>query len=233
MRLPYLLAGLSVAAVYLVLLHVGEGRQREAEEHAKQGHVTASYAQLGKAYALYHEGHWPLLDTRNRHFAYDLGIVPKGYAIKQEMEKDHAPQAVLFGKLGRHAALSLVPLVDFRNYFYLGFAVTTEEEGLALAKALRSGAALDRDIKVAQGTGTLGSSTLYRLHDDIVETLVMDGVLARQDLTLPGRIPVIVERPRDGYAWVVFLDMHVEHLRYPGPFPLTSKFVDTLESDAL
>ncbi|MCC6696477.1 MAG: hypothetical protein IT365_12670 [Candidatus Hydrogenedentes bacterium] len=232
MRWPYLLAGLGVAAVYLVLLHVGEDRQREAEEHARQGHLAASYAQLGKAYALYHEGQWPSLDTRGRHFAYDSGIVPQGYAIKQELEKDHTPQAVLFGKLGRHAALSLVPLVDFRNYFYLGYAVTTEEEGLALAKALRSGVALDDRVEVAQGSGTSGSSTLYRLHDDIVKTLVLDGVLAREDPSFPARTPVLVERPRDGFAWVVYLDMHVERLSYPGPFPVTQSFVEALEAGA-
>ena len=233
MRWPYLLAGLSIAAAYLLLLHVGEDRQHEAEKHARQGHLAASYAQIGKAYALYHEGLWPPLDTRGRLFAYAPGTVPQGFAIGQELEKESAPQAILFGKLGRHAALTLAPLADFDQYFYLGFAVTTETEGLALAAALRSGVSVDDNIKVSQGAGTLGSSTLYRLHDDIIKILVLDEVLAREDPTLPRRIPVLVERPWDGHAWVVYLDMHVERLPYPGTFPLTEAFVEALKTGSL
>jgi hypothetical protein len=100
---------------------------------------------------------------------------------------------------------------------------------LALVEALSRRAPLGETIPVPKGKGTLGSETLYRLHNDLLEILATDHIVPKEAPKLRRQIPILVQRPIEGHAWVVYLDLHAEYLPYPGPYPLTEAFIQALE----
>ncbi len=217
---------------YLVVLHVGTEKGRESERRAEAGNRLVNVGIQGQAYALDHDGLWPELDSANPRFVYALGSVPVGYAIAEPYQGGlpHPIEALLFGHLTRHRALTLMPESGPAEYFYLGYAVATEAEGLALVDAVRKGAPPNGDIPVASGEGTLGSSFLYQLRQDLHEHLAEAGVAEDASRETLARFPVIIERPVEGHAWVFFLDGHSEYLPYPGGFPVTARFIQALDA---
>jgi len=219
-----------LAAAYLFVLHVGLEKRLAAELRAAEGNRAIAVARVATAYAHNHEGEWPPLDPLRR-FAYPPEEVPPGYAVAKPPEKDVVVPiaALLLGRMGRHSVLNLQSIWEPDEFYYLGYATTNEAEGLALAEALHSSIPLRDTITVPEGKGTLGGAKLYRLHNDLLETLATDGVLSEEQPELRRKIPVLIQRPAEGYAWVVYLDLHAEYLPYPGPYPLTKPFIDAIE----
>ena len=61
----------------------------------------------------------------------------------------------------------------------------------------------------------------------------MDGYMeADLDGITLSRYPLFIERPglQRGGSNVLFWDGHVEFMEYPGPWPMTEKFIKALES---
>jgi hypothetical protein len=157
---------------------------------------------------------------------------PESYALGGPTDgpRDDSVRAFLFGHLNQHSAMTLKPLMPKEDYFYLGYAIASEEEGLALVDAVRHAVSLYHDIPITPGKGTLGSTKLYRLRNNLADDLARDGVTKQVDPQLLARVPVVIERPKGSHAWVVFLDFHIERLPYPGPFPMSKRFIKALES---
>jgi hypothetical protein len=66
---------------------------------------------------------------------------------------------------------------------------------------------------------------------DLAERLVESGVQIKEGT--PSPFPVFVERPGlydTPGGWVIYLDRRVEWLPYPGPFPMSETFIQSLES---
>jgi hypothetical protein len=216
-------------AAFAAALHVAH-RQRLAVEPLQDSATRLHRVSiLPRAYAQTHEGLWPALDARTRAFALPLNDLPQGYTIAPRFSAntlDPIP-AMLLGPINNAAAYTLNPVDSVASdYIYFGFAVANEQEFQALVKAVRGGAPLDGNVAVEAGHGTLGSSTLYRLHAKIAETLATEGVTQQVDPTVRSRFPVLMERPRDGYAWVQYLDSGMERLPYPGPFPVCAAVLE-------
>jgi prepilin-type processing-associated H-X9-DG protein len=133
-------------------------------------------------------------------------------------------------------------LIDDHSYFYLGYMVVNEEELAAFAVAykahLAEGKAFLDDLPVPEGTGTLGGDAFEHLHlwtsawHYYPEAVRIGKLLASMPV-----IPIMVERPENHIPQggnVLFMDGHVEFLRYPGKWPMTEKSIGILESlDAL
>jgi hypothetical protein len=128
--------------------------------------------------------------------------------------------------------------IDDHSYIYLGYALTSQSEGLAWVEAYckqaEAGGGFDEDLPASAGAGSMGTNRFYRLQGDFL------GFLEGEDIELGAKavpdtqIPVFVERPghyphRPG-GWVVFVDGHAEYCAYPGKFPMTKKFIEALES---
>jgi prepilin-type processing-associated H-X9-DG protein len=119
------------------------------------------------------------------------------------------------------------------SYFYLGYAVTTDAEVEAFASAyedhVSQGYMFDGDLDAPGGTGTGGGDKIYRLREGI-ERSVRGEAGAR---IVQAAIPVLIERPEHhlpGGGNVLYMDGHVEFLRYPGKWPMTERTIGMLES---
>lgn len=220
-----------IAIPYCILLHFGTLRGRAAGMLAEEGNSIAGIARIAQAYSCAHDGAFPPLDVASRQFAFAPGSTAPGFRIGQEikfpLERD--ADAILAGPIGRHGALTLEHCMARSGYFYLGYTIASEAEGLALADAMRRGEADGRDLHVPRGSGTLGGSVLYALRRELYKTLAEAKAVEKESPKTHAQFPVIIQRPRDGYAWVIYADMHGERLPYPGPFPLTKTFIEALD----
>ncbi|MBW7866066.1 MAG: DUF4190 domain-containing protein [Candidatus Hydrogenedentes bacterium] len=131
-------------------------------------------------------------------------------------------------------------LVDDESYFYLGYAVTNEEEVALFADAYRErigrGLSFDDDLPLPEGKGVDGKGKLYRLREG-VERLYAENRDADESFTMQSIIPLMIERPDNHMPKggnVLYMDGHVEFLRYPGQWPMTEKTIGLLlELDAM
>ncbi|MFA6241730.1 MAG: hypothetical protein WC655_12430 [Candidatus Hydrogenedentales bacterium] len=229
-RKRHVALGALILIPYCVAFHIGTLKGRAAEEFAKEGNAILGVARLATAYAFSHEGAWPPMDSAGRRFAFAPNSIPEGFTIGQEFKYplEHDAQAVLLGPIGRHGALPLEPSADPASCFYVGYAVASEAEGMALVDAMKRGIADGRDITVEAGQGTLGGHVLYTMRRELYKTLAADAVTDNEVPKVHATFPVVIQRPREGHAWVVYSDLHAEYLPYPGPFPLTRAFVEAL-----
>lgn len=131
-------------------------------------------------------------------------------------------------------------LVDDESYFYLGYAVTNEEEVALFADAYRErigrGLSFDDDLPLPEGKGVDGKGKLYRLREG-VERLYAENRDADESFTMQSIIPLMIERPDNHMPKggnVLYMDGHVEFIRYPGQWPMTEKTIGLLlELDAM
>jgi prepilin-type processing-associated H-X9-DG protein len=117
-------------------------------------------------------------------------------------------------------------LIGDESYFYLGYAITNEEEARAFIEAYRHqrarGGSFDEDLIVEAGTGTAGTDRFIRLRDNISDDLPVS----------PSEIPIMFDREIDqhlpGGINVLYLDGHVEFLKEGIRFPSQRWFLDAL-----
>jgi len=115
------------------------------------------------------------------------------------------------------------------GYWYLGYALPDEEAGMVFVKAYR-------EFFEETGKPPIDDRIEARTHDGGDGGWIdrLRGQWHERESGSP--IPVFIERPGHlrGGSNVLFLDGHVEFMKYPGPWPMTEKFIKALESlDAL
>jgi hypothetical protein len=143
-------------------------------------------------------------------------FLPEWKAIYPEYLTD---RAVLFGN-------------EDVSLCYFGYAVLTEENGLAFLdayEALGPEAIHDQNIQVQPGKGTADTDTLYQLNEGLGEVFFGDAspVYSSVQADVPVMWEIPGDRPEAG-GWVVFMDGHTEWVPYPGPFPMTEAFTARL-----
>jgi prepilin-type processing-associated H-X9-DG protein len=99
---------------------------------------------------------------------------------------------------------------------------------------MTAGHSLEGDIAVPKGEGTGGGEKLYRLRSGLAQTVAADITIPSNANVSVSSIPVLIERPSGRWfkasgGNVLFMDGHVEFLRYPGPWPMTEKTIHALE----
>ncbi len=225
-RLPFVVIGL---IAYLAALQFGTVHRRHLEADAKEASRIGAVALSGWAYAQRHDGAWPSMDPATP-FAYAPDTEPASYALGGNAEGpvNDLLKGYVLGNLNREHMRRLEPVLSSDEFFYLGYAVDSEDQGLALIEALQAAPAHGKNLKATAGEGSAGSSTFYRLHNDLLEVLSGEDVAGQvADLS---RFPVIIQNPRGDHMWVMFLDFHAERLPYPGPFPATERFITALNA---
>jgi prepilin-type processing-associated H-X9-DG protein len=132
-------------------------------------------------------------------------------------------------------------LIDDRCFLYLGYAVSNDDEVAAFATAYKEhmaeGLPFDKDLQVPSGQGNGLGNVLYRLREGVQRFFITD-INKVGSAHQPGSsIPVLIERPenhRSEGGNVLFMDGHVEFMRYPGQWPMTEQTINALkELDAM
>lgn len=135
-------------------------------------------------------------------------------------------------------------LIDDWSYYYLGYAITNDDEMQRFAKAYRdhasAGKAMTEDLTFTDDPA--GQRMLYRLTEGVENKLLAQLDIAPEEPGATGRaqskVPILIERIGNHDATqganILYLDGHVKFIKYPGPWPMTEKTVRILnELDAL
>ncbi len=197
---------------------------------------------LGLSFKMYARktegGYYPKVDLGYGKIILDISRIYPEYATSitdflcptDQAEKDWNPEIDGISKAMR-----------FTSFAYIGHAITTDKEGLALLdayrKAIRQGESLNQDLPAPPGLGSAGSDTFYRLRKDIEETIsqpVVDDtntIPTENALGLQSIIPVMMERrmnhkPDGGH--VLYLDGHVAFTKLGDKFPYSETFYNAL-----
>ncbi len=127
-------------------------------------------------------------------------------------------------------------ILDDRSYFYLGYSITNDDEMEAFAeaykRALEEGRGFDEDLPAPPGRGSGGGDTFLRLREGVERFVMTDVNNPAAASQIQSCIPVLMDRLGNhvpGGANVLYLDGHVDFIRYPGAWPMTEKTVRILE----
>ncbi len=132
-------------------------------------------------------------------------------------------------------------LPDDTDYLYLGYTVANDVEIAAFCAAYKEhaskGLPFDTDLQVPAGQGNGGGNIIHRLQEG-AERFTMTGINGPgASAYWQSQIPILIERPENHVPSggnVLFMDGHVEFLRYPGQWPMTAQTVNALkELDAM
>jgi len=139
--------------------------------------------------------------------------------------------------------------INDKSYVYLGYVISSDDEMEAFAKVYKErvaqGLPFDTDLKAPPGRGSMGTDTFYRLREGVEREFIKDnkdpaaaariqseipvmwdGVGATQRMTFFNHVP--------GGSNVLFMDGHVEFVKYPNKWPLTKRTAEIIsELDAL
>ncbi len=223
-----------VAAVPIVASAQSKGHTKTdhsavAANHLKQIHQAA------KKYGKDNNGHWPPLDDRSAAPTISMKDVYPDYVTDPRLMVNPANVEAASKVAGLPVNASNLPAYwNNGSYWYLGYAMTNEQTGLAFVRAYKAALAHGHvptgDITVPMGEGDGGGSTIFRLRDGVGTSFIQNINNPAETEASESEIPVMISRPVDGGGNVLFMDGHVEFMKYPGKFPMTPAFISALES---
>lgn len=128
-----------------------------------------------------------------------------------------------------------------KDYYYLGCAVENEKRLEQFAQyyrtALKSGIRLDDDLADPIGSKDRNDVVVWRLREGIERAFITERGNPGASARVQAQLPILIERVGNHWprgANVLYLDGHVEFIRYPGKWPMTKKTLRILnELDAL
>jgi len=132
--------------------------------------------------------------------------------------------------------MTMAEMIDDESYFYLGYAVTSDDDVKAFAEAYKQriaeGLAIDEDLTAPTGT-------LHILRNGAERFFIVGIGDPQGSEKAQAKIPILIERPEnhglDG-GHVLYMDGHVEFVPYgeSGRWPMTETTIETLNAlDAL
>lgn len=123
--------------------------------------------------------------------------------------------------------------IDDHSYHYLGYALASEDEALAFLESypdfIDQGVDFTQDLPAPPGRGSFGGDVFLRLREDV----------CRGSGVPSGQLPVMFDAAPEGGnvanfnhvpggSNVLYLDGHVEFMRFPNDFPLSPAFQEAL-----
>ena len=187
------------------------------------------------AYAKEHDGLLPPLDPELGRLMFERTIMSTQYGVSGlSVTCEYDETAPIPQRAYReNADFTKDPnLIDDFSWWYLGYEIHNEEKGRAFAlaylKRVLDCGNFESDLPGANGS-TITFTRLHSLPDS-------NGSKDKPNQTVNeslDNIPVFVERPghygRLKGGHVIYRDGHQEYIEYPGKFPMSKSFIETLE----
>jgi prepilin-type processing-associated H-X9-DG protein len=211
---------------------------RKGQSGPMDAHLRASSANnlkqlglVGKMFANESRGEkWPGLSATPGQLAMDASAIYPEYLTDPNVYISPAHPDVY--DLMDQAESDPKSVLSDHSYWYLGYAVADEDQGIEFVKQVRqateAGTTLTDDLEA----GDLDLGTIYQLREGIERFFITDINNPAASAVAQSELPIMIERPgmHESGANVLFLDGHVEFIRYPGKFPMTERFIQALES---
>lgn len=186
-------------------------------------------------YAKDHNGLLPPLDVELGRLMFDRNIMASKYGITgkdvtcQYDRTDPFPKKDIEKKSDQ---LNNSDRIDDHSWWYLGYEIHNEDEGrafvLAYLKRALDGGPFESELQRVNNPAI----TFSRLHG-LPEPNWPNEKPDQAFMDTLDKVPVWVERPghygRLKGGHVVYRDGHCEYLDYPGKFPMTKSFIESLE----
>lgn len=214
------------------------GRAQEAARRASCQNNLKIHGLVCKMYAGENRGgYFPRMSPEPGRLMYALGDGEgrdDGYSVYPMYLND---LSVLYCPSGAEAP-SGDPAVDLddHSYFYINYVIDSDESAEALADAyvtaMAAGEELPDTVPVAMGQGAAGRDTIPSTREGVERLLIRDTGNPGAGAMAQSTIPVMIERLGNHTTVggsVLFMDGHVEFIRYPGKFPMTERTVAALE----
>jgi prepilin-type processing-associated H-X9-DG protein len=234
-----LVVGLFFIGILAAILIPALSRSREAAQRASCQNNLKHWGLVYKMYANEHEnGAYPATWNNDTPFAPNPVVYPEyltdtNIAVCPSDQEDFPPE---------WDAETVFPQ---SSYFYFGYVLTTEEEMLAFLEAypefLAKEADFSDDLPAPPGRGSFGSDTFFRLREGIERFGITDINDPRASANIQSQIPIMMDRiagsPSQGMLTlnhipggcnVLYMDGHVEYVKYPRKFPITPAVVEAL-----
>lgn len=196
---------------------------------------------VGLAFKMYaNENHdaYPMLSAQEGRMMFDNTRASLYPEYLQDLLKLACPQDKDFEALfAKKDTPDPDTLCNDHSYLYLGYAVTNDTEAATFTDAYRAqiakGGDFSGDLTVPEGSGTGGANRILRLREDLAKEVLGASVTPEAAAKWTSQIPLLIERPENHVPQgsnVLYLDGHVEFLRYPGKWPMTEKTIGILGS---
>jgi len=160
--------------------------------------------------------------------SFDEGLRPQGdlsFAPARDVTRPHFTGT--WSILIENGGYGKADLFMDRSYIYFGYVMTNDNERLGFAARYPG----PGDAAIVQGNA--GGSTLYRIREGIERFMITDinnpaaSAMAQSEVAvmfdyLSGSLDTVRFNHIPGGANVLFMDGHVEYIRYPGKYPVTA-----------
>lgn len=218
-RASLLIAFSAIAAFPLTAIYFAPTIKQLPKDDSSYRHLKAFYSGL-EAYAREHDGMYPPMAKQPGKFMFDandetMAAFTDGRIFISETDVD-------FQRVGRPATPKTEQFDDW-SFFYLGNAVTSENELLALLDEYQKNWRAAGVSNEGPGSAFLGAPQLITLR----AAPRLREVLPNAD---PSKVPIVIERTdnhKDG-GNVLYLDGRVRFHAYPREFPYTKMIIERL-----
>jgi len=173
------------------VLSKGFGRAYPARPSVRCPNNLKQMGLVFKMYANESNGMFPPIDDWHGNLTFEKdGVYPEYLTDLKILQcPDASPNApvMLSGSVSDH------------SYVYLGWAVGSETEGLALLDAYDGldPAQVDKDLSVPAGTGTAGSAKVHRIREGFERLFITDVNNPAYAAVVQSTIPVMWDRPEN------------------------------------
>ncbi|MBX7255138.1 MAG: DUF4190 domain-containing protein [Candidatus Hydrogenedentes bacterium] len=125
-------------------------------------------------------------------------------------------------------------ILDDTCYYYLGYVVRSDDEVEEFAEQYRKvtgeSGDFEHNLQLSESSLESRARYIYRLREGVEQEFMGD---IRVPATAAADIPVLIERIGHHVpmgANVLYMDGHVEFIRYPGKWPMTERTVSVLQA---
>ncbi|HPG69273.1 MAG TPA: DUF4190 domain-containing protein [Candidatus Hydrogenedentes bacterium] len=242
------IASLTLAIVLSLLCLLAHQAYREWQirrELARQLACAANLKQMGVVFKKFaadaSDGLWPPLSPEEGHLMCTAKAICPQYLADPRLL--FCPSDARSGWPEYTEDMQRDPESAFADssYVYLGYVIMSDEEIAAFTEIYKQrvaqGLGFEEDLDAPPGRGSMGTDTFYRLRNGVERAFLKDKQDAAAAAEILSRIPVMWDafcstgpfsyfNHIPGGSNVLYMDGHVEFIRFPSGWPVTKRVAE-------